>query len=192
MALPAEVVAPRLLIGAGVLLVMPLVAAQDPQGNTKQARALRHIVNSIWREVTSSSTTRSDVWSDLLAQLSSAFEDYVDVSPSGEDFLAKAADQVGTSLELLASGSNDSAKAWALLASKFNALDYHLRSAHQDEFFGAWLSALRTELAALADSGTSSAGAIRRRIEQAVSDAMPMIDLAYRTSTDTSDWDYDI
>jgi hypothetical protein len=99
---------------------------------------------------------------------------------------------VGSSLELLAAGTTEPTQAWSVLTSIFDALDEYLQRVHEDEFFGPWLLALYPELTALSDNGMAAGGAIRQRIEQAITDAIPMIELAYRASTDTSDWDWDM
>ena len=62
----------------------------------------------------------------------------------------------------------------------------------EEEFFGQWLLALSAELAALADGSVAASEAIRQRVERAISEVRPMVESAYRTSTDTADWDCDI
>src|SRR5262249_26975139 len=149
---PPELLSARLLIGASVLLVAPLIDAQDPNGTTGQARVLRRLQRAVWQEVVSPAPG-SEPWPALLAQLESAFENYVDTSPGGEDFLGMAADQVGSSLELLLAAVPEPTRAWAVLGSIFDALDDYRRQAQETEFFGPWLSALSAELTAMAGNG---------------------------------------
>jgi hypothetical protein len=181
----------RLLIGATVLLVEPLIDAQDPEGSNRYARFMRHLLSAIWAELKSTESA-PEVWSGLLTQLESTFDDYVDTSPGGEDFIAMAAGQVGSSLELLASGAADAGRAWSELNSTFDALDEYRYRGQQEPFFAAWLASLRTELEEIAKGGDETRDAIRRRVELAVSEIRPLVESAYRTSADTADWDEEI
>jgi hypothetical protein len=103
-----------------------------------------------------------------------------------------AADQVGSSLELLSAPVQEQARAWGVLGSIFDALDGQRRAERKAVFFGPWLSALHTELTALADSGIGASAAIRRRVEQAVAEISPMVESAYAAGKDASDWDHEI
>ncbi|MEM9204023.1 MAG: hypothetical protein AAGC53_20475 [Actinomycetota bacterium] len=161
---------------ATVLLVAPLIAAQDPEGVSPPAQALRRAIAVLGLEATSRSAG-VEIYEGVFEDVLSAFVDHVDVSPSGEDFLGIVASHVGGCLERSARGGDDPERAWRDLEEVYTVLDNYLWRISERPRLLAWLLSVRPEL-----EGAESVESLRAIVDVQLADVVQDIALAHRAS----------